>query len=57
MVALPGQGLYQSARALVKRKTMKSVMEARKAEGAYEVENGRNEQRRTVVDMFERMSK
>lgn len=57
LVALPGQGLYQSARALVKRKTMKSVMEARKAEGVYEVENGKNEQRRTVVDIFDGMGR
>ncbi|RBR15604.1 uncharacterized protein FIESC28_07245 [Fusarium coffeatum] len=57
LVTLPGQGLYQSARALVKRKTMKSVMEARKAEGAYEVENGKDEQRRTVVDIFEGMGR
>jgi hypothetical protein len=57
LVALPGQGLYQSARALVKRKTMKSVMEARRAEGAYEVENGKNEQRRTVVDIFDGMGR
>lgn len=57
LVALPGQGLYQSARAMVKRKTMKSVMEARRAEGAYEVENGKNEQRSTVVDMFDGMGR
>ncbi|KAF5672275.1 putative sterol glucosyltransferase [Fusarium heterosporum] len=37
LVALPGQGMYQSARALMKRKTGKRIMEARKVEGKYVV--------------------
>ncbi|KAF4949920.1 hypothetical protein FSARC_13341 [Fusarium sarcochroum] len=59
LVALPGQGIYQSARALVKSKTGKIIVEARRSEGHYTV--GRadiTEQQgyqRTVVQTFERV--
>ncbi|KAM0342887.1 hypothetical protein ACHAPU_009091 [Fusarium lateritium] len=35
LVALPSHGVYQSARALMKRKTGKRIMEARKVEGKH----------------------
>ncbi|KAF4992468.1 hypothetical protein FGRMN_7139 [Fusarium graminum] len=39
LVALPGQGVYQSARTLMKRKTGKLITEARKVEGKYVVKH------------------
>ncbi|QKD56929.2 uncharacterized protein FOBCDRAFT_262581 [Fusarium oxysporum Fo47] len=57
LVALPGQGIYQSARALVKRKTGRVIMEARRAEGQYTVGQTDLSQletyRATVLDIFE----
>jgi hypothetical protein len=57
LVALPGQGIYQSARTLVKRKTGKSIMEARKAEGKYCVERTDSVEfqryRAAVIEAFE----
>ncbi|KAM0209489.1 hypothetical protein ACHAQD_011160 [Fusarium lateritium] len=57
LVALPGHGVYQSARALVKRKTGKSIMEARKAEGKYNIERTDSEEiqkyRAMATDNFE----
>ncbi|KAH7144690.1 hypothetical protein DER46DRAFT_672339 [Fusarium sp. MPI-SDFR-AT-0072] len=57
LVALPSHGIYQSARALVKRKTGKSIMEARKIEGRDIVERSdeaeRQKDRTAVIEGFE----
>lgn len=57
LFALPGQGAYLSARALVKRKTGKSIMEARKIEGRDVVERSdeveRQNDKTTVIEGFE----
>ncbi|KAF9769538.1 hypothetical protein IL306_013040 [Fusarium sp. DS 682] len=61
LVALPSHGIYQSARALVKRKTGKRIMEARRIEGrdivqrSQEVERQKN--RMAVIEGFERLTK
>jgi hypothetical protein len=58
LVAMPGQGIYQSARALVKRKTGKTIVEARRAEGTNIVKQAdKGEQRwyqQTVMESYER---
>ncbi|KAF4335669.1 sterol glucosyltransferase [Fusarium beomiforme] len=57
LVMYPGQGIYQTARALVKRKTGKSIMEARRTEGRDVVEQSddadRQKQRMMVMEGFE----
>jgi hypothetical protein len=57
LVALPGQGAYLSARALMKRKTGKNIMESRKIEGRDVVERSDDAERRTnrttVMEGFE----
>lgn len=56
LVAMPGQGIYQSTRALMKRKTGKSIMEARQVEGQYSVGQMEQQSLRTIViEAFERV--
>ncbi|KLO81264.1 putative sterol glucosyltransferase [Fusarium fujikuroi] len=61
LFALPSQGAYMSARALVKRKTGKSIMEARKIEGRDAVERSgeeiRQKDRTTVMEGFETLTR
>lgn len=61
LFALPSQGAYMSARALVKKKTGKSIMEARKIEGRDVVERSEEETRQkdrtAVMDGFETLTR
>lgn len=61
LFALPSQGAYMSARALVKRKTGKSIMEARKIEGRDVVERSedaaREKDRTAVIEGFETLAR
>jgi len=61
LFALPSQGAYMSARALVKRKTGKSIMEARKIEGKDIVERideaERDKDRAAVIEGFEELTR
>jgi hypothetical protein len=60
LFSLPSQGAYLSARALVKRKTGKSIMEARKIEGRDVVERSdetaRQKDRTIVIEGFEALT-
>lgn len=57
LVTMPGQGIYQSARALVKTDTGKAIVEARRIEGVDIVQKaGREKQQRyqqMVVEAYE----
>ncbi|KLP20409.1 putative sterol glucosyltransferase [Fusarium fujikuroi] len=61
LFALPSQGAYMSARALVKRKTGKSIMETRKIEGRDAVgrsdEAAREKDRIAVIEGFETLTR
>ncbi|KAM0550288.1 hypothetical protein ACHAPJ_008958 [Fusarium lateritium] len=61
LVALPGQGIYQSARALVKSKTSKRIMEARRLEGHYAVGKAETTEQqgyqKMIIQEFERVSR
>jgi UDP:flavonoid glycosyltransferase YjiC (YdhE family) len=56
LVALPGQGLYQSARTLVRRSTTRAIVEARQREGHYAVTTAGEEESKhyeiTVLGAF-----
>ncbi|KAM0490255.1 hypothetical protein ACHAP8_011729 [Fusarium lateritium] len=57
LVTMPGQGIYQSARALVKTDTGKSIVEARRIEGAdivQKTDKGKREwYKQTVMEAYE----
>jgi hypothetical protein len=61
LVAMPGQGIYQSARALTKRETGKTVAEARRAEGTDFIKRVDKEEKQryqeTVMGAYEVISR